>query len=87
MTDVIIVALITAVASVVCNIITNLSTAKKQEKASAVDRAVMNTKLDELTREVREHNNFALRMPVVEMEIQDLQRRVSVLEKFHQTKN
>lgn len=87
MTDVIIVALITAVASVVCNIITNLSTAKKQEKASAVDRAVMNTKLDELTREVREHNNFALRMPVVEREIQDLQRRVSYLEKFHQAKN
>ena len=87
MTDVIIVAIITAFASVVCNIITNLSTAKKQEKASAVDRAVMNTKLDELTREVREHNNFALRMPVVEMEIKDLKRRVSVLEQFHQTKN
>ena len=87
MTDVIIVAIITAVASLVGNIITNLSTAKKQEKVSAVDRAVMNTKLDELTREVREHNNFALRMPVVEKEIQDIHRRVSDLEKFHQAKN
>lgn len=87
MTEAIIVAIITGGASVVCNIITNLSTAKKQEKTAAVAQAVTDTKLDELTREVREHNNFALRMPVVEQEIQDLHRRVSVLEKFHQTKN
>jgi Flp pilus assembly protein TadB len=85
--DTILAALITGGASVAGVVITCLVTSKKTEKAAAVAQAVTDTKLDELTREVREHNNFALRMPVVEQEIHDLQRRVSVLEKFHQAKN
>ena len=44
-------------------------------------QAVTETKLDELTREVREHNNFARRMPVVEEQIKDLNRRLSALER------
>ena len=36
--------------------------------ANSKTQAVTETKLDELTREVREHNNFARRMPVVETE-------------------
>ena len=44
-------------------------------------QAVTETKLDELTREVREHNNFARRMPVVEEQIKDLSRRLSALER------
>lgn len=87
MSDAIIVAIISGGLSLAGVIITSLVTSKKQEKAAAVAQAVTDTKLDALTREVREHNNFALRMPVVEQEIQDLQRRVSVLEKFHQSKN
>ena len=85
--DSIIVALISGGLSLIGVVFTCLVTAKKQEKAAAVAQAVTETKLDALTREVREHNNFALRMPVVEQEINDLQRRVSVLEKFHQAKN
>ena len=42
---------------------------------------VLIAKLDELTREVREHNNFAWRMPVVEEQIKDLDRRLSALER------
>ena len=41
------------------------------------------TKLDELTREVREHNNFARRMPVVENQIENIQDRLSNLERGH----
>ena len=37
--------------------------------ANSKTQAVMETKVDELTREVREHNNFARRMPVVEEQI------------------
>ena len=85
--DSIIVALITSGLSLVGVVFTCMVTAKKQEKAAAVAQAVTETKLDALTREVREHNNFAIRMPVVEQEIKDLQRRVAVLEKFHLSQN
>ncbi len=49
--------------------------------ANSRSQAVTETKLDELTREVREHNNFARRMPVVEEQIKDLSRRLSALER------
>ena len=49
--------------------------------ANSRSQAVTETKLDELTREVREHNNFARRMPVVEEQIKDLDRHLSALER------
>lgn len=42
-------------------------------------QAVTDTKLEELTREVREHNNFAKRMPVVENEIINIKQRIEDL--------
>ena len=51
--------------------------------ANSKTQAVTETKLDELTREVREHNNFARRMPVVENQIEDIQDRLSNLERGH----
>ena len=44
-------------------------------------QAVTDTKIDELTREVREHNNFAKRMPVVEERIKVINHRLEDLEK------
>ena len=46
-------------------------------------QAVMQTKVDELTREVREHNNFAKRMPVVEEQIKVINHRIEDLEAYH----
>ena len=43
-------------------------------------QAVTDTKLEELTREVREHNNFARRMPVVEEQIKVINHRIEDLE-------
>ena len=45
-------------------------------------QAVTETKLEELTREVREHNNFARRVPVVEEQIRVMDRRMTALEKY-----
>ena len=45
-------------------------------------QAVTDTKLEELTREVREHNNFARRVPVVEEQIRVMDRRMTALEKY-----
>ena len=46
-------------------------------------QAIMDPKMDELTREVREHNNFAKRMPVVEEQIKVINHRIADLEDFH----
>ena len=48
--------------------------------ANSRSQAVTETKLDELTREVREHNNFARRMPVVEEQIKVINHRIGDLE-------
>lgn len=48
--------------------------------ANSKSQAVMETKVEELTREVREHNNFARRMPVVEEQIKVINHRLEDLE-------
>ena len=54
--------------------------------ANGKAQAVTDTKLEELTREVREHNNFARRMPVVEEKIKVINHRIDDLEGFHHGK-
>ena len=49
--------------------------------ANSKAQAVINTKLEHLTEEVREHNNFAKRMPVVEEQIKGINHRIEELEK------
>lgn len=51
--------------------------------ANGKSQAITDTKLEELTREVREHNNFARRMPVVEEKISVINHRIGDLEAFH----
>ena len=46
-------------------------------------QAVTDTKVEELTREVREHNHFAQRVPVVEEQIKGINHRISDLEAYH----
>lgn len=76
-------ALITGVLTLIGVVVSNLLASKKTEQAIAVNQAVTDTKIEELTREVREHNNFAQRMPVLEHNVKDLQRRVGALEGYH----
>ena len=87
MSEAIIVALITGGLSLAGVVFTCLATAKKSEKNAAVAQAVTETKIGELTREVRAHNNFAQRMPVVEEKIKDINRRLGDLEQFHKPTN
>ena len=62
---------------------TCLATAKKSEKNQEIAQAVMKTELAELTREVRSHNNFAQRMPVVEQQIKDINADIKELKGYH----
>ncbi len=81
MSDAIIVAIITGGLSLAGVVITCLATSRKTERAAAVAQAVTDTKIDELTREVRLHNGFAQRMPVVEEQIKVINHRLSDLER------
>lgn len=85
--DSIIVALITGGLSLVGVVITCSASNRKTESNlnNALDKnlAVTETKLNELTREVRKHNNFAERMPVVEEQIKVINHRLEDLENEH----
>lgn len=81
MNDAIVVALITGGLSLAGVVITCVATSKKSERATAVAQAVTDTKIDELTREVRLHNGFAQRMPVVEEQIKVINHRLTDLER------
>lgn len=81
MTEAIIVALISGAVTLVGIVISTVATNKKTENTINVKQAVTDTKIDELTREVREHNGFARRMPVVEEKIKIINHRIDDLER------
>lgn len=80
MSDAILVALITAAATITAVVLQNRATTQKITAELEKHQAVTDTKVDELTREVRDHNNFARRMPVVEEQIKVINHRVADLE-------
>lgn len=81
MSDAVLVALISGGLSLVGVVITNLAAARKTAASIHTSQAVTDTKLEELTREVRLHNGFAQRMPVVEEQIKVINHRLTDLEK------
>ena len=80
MSEAVVVALITGGMSLLGVVITCMATARKTEKNQAIAQAVTDTKIQELTREVRSHNHFAQRLPVVECQIQTIHQRLDALE-------
>ena len=83
MSEAIITAIITGALSLMGSLIAMINGNKKITQEMKIAQAVTDTKLDELTREVREHNNFARRMPVVEEQIKVINHRIEDLEGFH----
>lgn len=66
--------------SIIVAIITGVLTLIGVLISNSKSQAVVQTRVDELTREVREHNNFARRMPVVEEQIKVANHRIADLE-------
>jgi hypothetical protein len=64
-------------------VITNKNAKKEMIQKLETAQAVTDTKIEELTREVREHNNFAKRMPVVENDIKHIEDDIHELQKYH----
>lgn len=77
----IIVAIITGGLSLIGVVFSNISSNKKIENNLKIQQAVTDTKIEELTREVRAHNNFAQRVPVLEEQIKVANHRIEDLEK------
>ena len=80
MSDAVMVAVISGVCSLIVGIVSAVISAKATgndvQKKMEIAQAVTDTKLEELTREVRKHNNFAERIPVLEEKISTLEKRV-----------
>jgi TolA-binding protein len=76
----IIVALITGGLSLMGVMISNWAAHRKTELTITTAQAVTDTKITALTREVREHNNFARRVPVMEEQIKVMNHRIKDLE-------
>lgn len=81
MSEAIIVAIITGGVSLIGVIVSNNRTAQSMDAKLDKQQAVTETKLEELTREVRAHNNFAQRVPVLEEQIKVANHRIEDLEK------
>ena len=81
MSEAVLVALITGGLSLAGVVATCLATSKRSENAMRISQAVIDTKIEELTREVRLHNGFAQRMPVVEEQIKVINHRLTDLER------
>ena len=67
--------------TIICALITGGLTLMGVLIANGKQQAITDTKLDELTREVREHNRFAQRVPVIEEQIKVINHRIDDLEK------
>lgn len=83
MTEAIIVAIITGGLSLLGVVVSTRATAQKTDENIRIMQAVTDERIDELTREVRQHNNFASRMPVVEEQIKVINHRIADLEEVH----
>lgn len=74
--ETIITGIITGGLALIGVIITSLTNHKTIENTLKVNQAVMDTKLETLTEEVRKHNNFAVRVPMIEKDIEYLKHEV-----------
>lgn len=83
MSEAIIVALITGGLALLGTIITGNRNARELDHKLDKQQAVMGAKVEELTREVREHNNFARRVPVLEEQQKRTDARLKDLEGYH----
>jgi primosomal protein N'' len=79
----VIVALITGGFSVLAVVLTNNHSNNKMHTEMTTAQAVTKEQIKELTREVRTHNDFATRIPLLEQEIKNLKARVTSLEEYH----
>ena len=80
-------AIVVGVLSLVGVMITNSRSNSKMQNEMKTSQAVTDERISELTREVRIHNNFAQRIPVIEEQIKVVNHRIGNLEELHKPNN
>ncbi len=80
MLEAVLAAAVTGILSLLGTVITVFAANNQTNRQLQITQAVTDTKIEELTREVRAHNNFAQRMPVVEEQIKVINHRIEDLE-------
>jgi geranylgeranyl pyrophosphate synthase len=88
------IAIIGAGASILASVMTLIGVLAIQKQSNnkimhqlETTQAVNGTKIEELTREVREHNGFAKRMPVVENKLETMEKNIEELQSYHKPSN
>lgn len=81
MSDELLIAIISGFVAIISGFMSSYIGSAKAIAYVEKTQAVLDTKLEDLTREVREHNNFAKRMPVVEEQVKIINHRINNLEK------
>lgn len=82
MSDAIMVAIISGLLTLLGTALTVWMASRKSDENLRVTQAVMDTKIEELTREVREHNGYAKRLPVLEEQMRVANHRITDLEEI-----
>ena len=80
-------AIVVGVLSLVGVMITNSRSNSKMQNNIKTAQAVTDERISELTREVREHNGFGRRIPVIEEQVKVINHRISDLEELHKPHN
>jgi len=81
--EAILVALITGGVSLLGVIISNNKNAREMDAKLDKQQAINAERIEELTREVRKHNNFAEKIPVIQEQIKVVNHRLKELEEYH----
>lgn len=81
MSEAVLVGIIAAVASIIGAILTSRATQNKVQEDLKISNEVQNVKIDQLKEEVKKHNNFAERIPVIEEKIKVCNNRIGELER------
>jgi hypothetical protein len=79
--ETIISAAITGGLALIGVVITTMQSSRKIERKLEIHQAVTDQKIEDLTREVREHNNFARRMPALEQKVHGIDEKINILHK------
>lgn len=84
MSEAVLVAIITGGLTLIGTVFTVFATSSKTNAQLRINQAVTDTKIDALTKEVKDHNEFAKKIPVVEEQIKAINHRLDELERSSQ---
>lgn len=83
MSEGVIVAIITGLFTLIGTVITVIVGMSKASKNIEIVQAVTNEKIDHLTEEVKKHNDFGQRIPILEIKMSNLEQKVEAIEHEH----